>query len=502
MQQVYQLIERLSVPETTVLFGIGLFSLLLAVTALLVSARRHARKHEHQTGIIHSLEQQLLNQEHEADLERAQADAAQQRLVEQLQELRERFDNLQQQWHTMVSDYAEACSDRDKAQTRAERYDVLFRKSEDQEQQLAALQSKLVSRNVELEQLRQTSEEKLALVQEAQKRAANEFEVLANRIFEDKQRANQRGIELTLNPLKDQLEGFKKQIQNTYEKESRERFSLTRELEQLKSLNQQMSEDAVNLTNALKGENKTLGNWGELILERVLEDSGLRKGVEYETQVSLKGDDGERRQPDVIIRLPDQRDLVIDAKASLLAYEAYCQADTDAMKQEALAAHVASIRNHVRSLSVKAYQNLEGIRTLDFVFVFLPVESAFMLAFEAEQSLFAEAYERNIIVVSPTTLLATLRTVQNIWRFDRQNRNSELIAQQAGGLHDQFVLVLDSLGDLGNQLDKSRDAYEKTLDRISRGRGNVLNRTQKLKELGAKTKRLLPEELLALDAVE
>lgn len=502
MQQIYTLIERLSTQEAAVLFGAALLLIVLSLSALFVQATRASRQHARQERLIHGLEQQLLRQEHESELERNLSQAAQQRLHEQLQDVGERFEKLQQQWHGLVNDYADCCSERDKAQTRAERFDQLLLKSDQQARELSDLHGKLVSRNVELEQLRQSSEEKLALVNDAQKRAANEFELLANRIFEDKQRSGQRGLELTIKPLKEQLEGFKKQIQNTYEKEARERYSLARELEQLKSLNQQMSQDAINLTNALKGENKTLGNWGELILERVLEDSGLRKGIEYETQVSLKGDDGDRRQPDVIIRLPDQRDLVIDAKASLLAYEAYCQADTEAMKAEALAAHIASVRNHVRSLSVKAYQNLEGIRTLDFVFVFLPVEAAFMLAFEADQSLFAEAYERNIIVVSPTTLLATLRTVQNIWRFDRQNRNSELIAQQAGGLHDQFVLVLESLADVGKQLDRSREAYDKTLDRISRGRGNVISRTQKLKELGAKTKRQLPEELLALDAVD
>lgn len=502
MQKIYDVMGDLSLQQILVIQAMLLLAFVVCLLAWVLSVRRLHKMRINSAEAYAQQSQELIQLEHEHELERSQSDAAQQRLAEQLNDTRERFTQLQEQWHGLVTDYSDACSQRDKAVTRSETLDDWIQKADEQERQLLELRSKLVARNVELEQLRQSSEEKLLLVKDAQTRAAQEFELLANRIFEDKSRNNQRSLELTLSPLKEQLQGFKKQVETAYEKESRERYSLIQELANLKDLNQQMSQDALNLTKALKGENKTLGNWGELILEKVLEDSGLRKGIEYDTQQALVGDNGERRMPDVIIRLPDQRDLVVDAKASLLAYEAYCNAESESLKAEALAAHVASVRNHIRQLSVKAYQNLEGIRTLDFVFVFLPVEAAFLLAFEADKSLFSEAYERNIIVVSPTTLLATLRTVQNIWRFERQNKNSEIIAKQAGGLHDQFVLVLESLQELGTQINKSRDSYDKTMDRLSRGRGNVIGRTHKLKELGAKTKRQLPESVLDVDLIE
>ena len=227
----------------------------------------------------------------------------------------------------------------------------------------------------------------------------------------------------------------------------------------------------------------------------MLEESGLRKGHEYETQVSFTDDSGRRRQPDVIVRLPDNKDIVIDAKVSLVAYERYCSAELDSDRQLALREHIQSIKNHVSGLSTKAYQHIEEIRSLDFVFIFIPVEAAFMAAFEHDPDVFRQAYEQNIIVVGPTTLLATLRTVQSIWRYERQNQNAEKIAKEAGGLHDQFALVLESLEDIGKHLGRSRDAYEKTLDRLTRGRGNLVGRVGRLEALGAKVKKTLPQRL-------
>ena len=286
--------------------------------------------------------------------------------------------------------------------------------------------------------------EKLALLNNARQQLSEEFKNLANSIFEEKTERFDKKSKLTLdgalNPLKTQLSDFKKKVEDVYDKESKERVSLLHELAHLKTLNQKMSEDALNLTKALKGDKKTQGNWGEVILERVLEDSGLRKGKEYETQLSFKGEGGKRFMPDVVVRLPDDKDIVIDSKVSLVDYERYSSSEDALERDQALKAHVQAIKQHIESLSIKGYEGLEGLRTLDFVLIFIPIESAFMAAFDADPSMFKLAYDKQIIVVSPTTLLATLRTVQSIWRYEQQNRNAEKIAKQAGAIHDQFVL--------------------------------------------------------------
>ncbi len=356
-----------------------------------------------------------------------------------------------------------------------------------------------VLRNTLSEQQR-TTDEKLKLLADAKQQLTLEFETLAQKILEEKSerftKQNQTNIENTLNPLREQLTEFRKRVEDVYDKDSKDRTSLRAELGHLQTLNQRIGEEALNLTRALKGDNKAQGNWGEVVLERVLEESGLRKGHEYETQVMLHSVDGQRRHPDVIVRLPDNKDIVIDAKVTLVAYERYCNAANETEREVALRQHIAAVRAHIDGLSLKQYENLPGVRSLDFVLIFIPIEAAFLAAFEHDANVFREAYEKNIIVVSPTTLLATLRTVQTIWRYERQNANAEAIAKQAGALHDQFALLLQSLQEIGKHLDKSRDAYETTLDRFSRGRGNLVKRVSDLAKLGAKTKKTLPPELL------
>jgi DNA recombination protein RmuC len=345
------------------------------------------------------------------------------------------------------------------------------------------------------------SEEKLEMLKAARKQLEDEFSNLANRIFEEKSqrflKTNKDTLETTLGPLKTQLKDFKARVEDVYDRESKDRLSLMHELKHLKQLNQQMSEDAVNLTRALKGDKKAQGNWGEIVLERVLEESGLRKGHEYETQFSAKSSDGQRRQPDVVVHLPDSRDIVVDAKVSLVAYERYVTSDDEAEKQKALQEHVQAVKQHIQGLSIKAYEELEGINSLDFVLLFIPIESAFMAAFDAEPAMFSRAYDNNIIVVSPTTLLATLRTVQTIWRYEHQNRNAEKIAAQAGAIHDQFALVLESLTDLGKHLDRAHESWDKTRLRMTSGRGNLLKRVTDLEKLGARTKRSIPDTIKA-----
>lgn len=352
---------------------------------------------------------------------------------------------------------------------------------------------------LEQEQLRH--QEQLQALQKARQGLGKEFENLANRILEARaeklSNVNQSGIEQTLKPLREQLREFKTRVDDVYDRESRDRVALHHQIGELKSLNLRISEDAVNLTRALKGDNKTQGNWGEVVLERLLEESGLRKGQEYETQVALKSQDGERRNPDVVVRLPDNKHVVIDAKVSLLDYERYFVAEDEALKAEHLKAHIASIKGHIHGLSAKAYDELDGIRSLDFVLIFIPVETAFLLAFEHEPGLFKQAYDKNVILVSPTTLLATLRTIQSIWRYERQNNNAEDIALQAGRIHDQVVRITESLDEVGKHLGKSQDAWHKTVERLRTGRGNLLVMADKMEQLGAKTRKQLPRDNLS-----
>lgn len=338
--------------------------------------------------------------------------------------------------------------------------------------------------------------EQAMLLKEARLQLSQEFENLANRIFDGKQKQfdaqNARTLSHSLDPLKTQINEFKQQVTNAYEKENAERNKLMGKIGELQLQTQKIGEDAVNLALALKGDNKSQGNWGEVILERLLEESGLQKGREYDTQVALKDDEGSRRNPDVIIYLPENKQLVVDSKVSLVAYESYVSADDEPEKTLALKKHVDSVRQHIKDLSRKNYESLQGIQTLDFVFIFMPIEAAFMLALQHEPALFREAYDKQIILVSPTTLMATLRTVANIWRYHKQHKNAELIATQAGGLYDQFALVVESLDELGSQLDKTQKTYRKTRDRLSSGRGNLIGRVEKLKQLGAKAKKTLP----------
>ncbi|MAT52136.1 MAG: DNA recombination protein RmuC [Porticoccaceae bacterium] len=347
-------------------------------------------------------------------------------------------------------------------------------------------------------------EEQQAILRESRETLTRDFENLANRIFTEKQASfsqqSKQTIEGTVEPLRRELSQFRKQVEDAYSKENAERNQLIGQIQALKAQAERIGDDALQLARALKGDSKVQGNWGEVVLERLLEESGLRKGREYETQVSLQGEDGRRRNPDVVLHLPDKRDIVIDAKVSLRDYEACCRADTDAERQHFMARHLASIRNHINGLSKKSYEQLEGVNSLDFVLIFVPVEAAFMAAIERDHTLFRDAYDQGIILVSPSTLLATLRTIHNIWRYEDQNRNAQKIAAQAGGLYDQFVLVIESLDEVGRYLDKGQEAWLTTRKRLVDGRGNLVKRLEDLKRMGARARKSLPEDLrLAAD---
>lgn len=334
----------------------------------------------------------------------------------------------------------------------------------------------------------------------------SEFKVLAQQLLEEKSKQFQRegveGLANTLNPLRQQLSDFKTKVEDVHEKQVRDRATLQAEITQLKQLNQRLSSEAENLTNALKGNKKLQGNWGEVVLERVLEQSGLRKGHEYETQVNLKDEDGQRRLPDVIVHLPDNRDVVVDSKVSLNAYLEAMSAEDEETRKMALATHVRSVSTHIDELGAKSYESLIGLRTLDFVLMFIPIESAFMSAFEHDPDLFRRAYDRGVIVVSPTTLLATLKTVQTLWRYEQQNKNAEEIALQAGRLFDQVLLFVESLDEVEKHFSKAQEALLQSKSRLSTGRGNLISRINRLSDLGARHKKQVPAQYQVYDGEE
>jgi len=373
--------------------------------------------------------------------------------------------------------------------------------------ELSAIRLDLTTTNGVLEQRligqQNQYEAQLKLLQDAKQTLGQEFENLANRIFDDKQAKfslqNKEALEVTLSPLRRDIGDFRKQVESAYDKENADRNKLAGQISELQKQTLQISADAVSLANALRGDNKAQGNWGEFVLEKLLEDSGLTNGREYDTQVALKDDTGKRRNPDVVVHLPEGRDIVIDAKVSLVDYERYFHAEDEETKSQCLRQHLASLRAHIKGLSGKDYESLEGVNSLDFVLIFVPVEAAFVLALDHDPEMMRDAYDRGIILVSPTTLMVTLRTIKNLWRYADQNRNAQLIADKAGALYDHFVGYVEALDDVGKHLDKSKDAWDTARKRLTSGRGNLVKRTEELKKLGAKTKKSLPDDLQLMD---
>ncbi len=337
-------------------------------------------------------------------------------------------------------------------------------------------------------------------IDELQQRFVKEFENLANKILEEKSTKftvqNKENIDQILKPLNEKIKEFEKRVEETYDKESKQRFSLEVEIKKLYEANLQITKDATNLTNALKGQAKTQGNWGEFILESILEKSGLVKGREYLVQESYTGEDKKRLQPDVIINLPDHKNMVIDSKVSLVAYERYSSSESESERSNALREHIASIRNHIKGLNEKNYQNLYQLQSLDFVLMFMPIEPAFSLAVQYEAGLFNEAFEKNIVIVSPSTLLATLRTIASIWRQENQNKNALEIARQSGALYDKFVGFVDDLVNVGNKIDASKTSYVEAMKKLHEGSGNLVSRAEKIRKLGAKATKSQPQSII------
>ncbi len=369
-------------------------------------------------------------------------------------------------------------------------------------EQKSRLETQLREQQARHEQVNQSNAEKLQILEQAEVRLKQQFEHLANQLFEEKTAKvdvqNRQSLEGLLSPLREQLDGFKKQVNDSFSQEAKERHTLVHELKNLQRLNEQMTREAVNLTQALKGDNKQQGNWGEVVLARVLAESGLREGHEYQTQVNLQNEAGKRYQPDVIVHLPQNKQVVVDSKMALVAFERYFNAETDAERDQALNAHLVALRAHIKGLSMKDYHKLKGIQSLDYVLMFIPVEPAFQVAIQADPSLVKDAMEQNIILVSPTTLLVALRTIDNLWRNERQNENAKLIAQRATKLYDKLRLFVDDMQGLGGALDKANQTYQGAMNKLATGRGNVIRQAESFKQLGVEVKRPISSELAQL----
>ena len=376
----------------------------------------------------------------------------------------------------------------------------LRRRLEEVQGNEARLERELASATTAGAKEREHHQQQLALLEAARNQLGAEFKNLANEIFERKHEqfanASRERLGALLDPLGQRLAAFEEKIGKVYADEARERIALGEQLKQLAELNHSLGAEASQLSEALRGHGKVQGDWGEVILGRVLEKSGLTEGREYRKQQSHTSEAGSRLQPDVIIELPGDKQLVIDSKVSLTAYTRYCASNDPAERENALKDHVTSLRRHITGLAEKNYQHLYQLNTLDFVLLFIPIEPAFALAVQHDLALFDYAFERNIVIVSPATLLATLRTIASIWRHEYQDRHAQEIARQAGALYDKFVNFVADLEEVGKRLRHADDSYRSALNKLTTGRGNLVDRAERVRELGARTAKQLPSHLV------
>lgn len=362
-------------------------------------------------------------------------------------------------------------------------------------QQLSSQYAVLQTQNTHLSERLDTQKKELT---ELQQHFTKEFENIANRILKqnssDFTDVNVKHLTDIVNPLKDKISLFEKKVEDAYDKELRDKLSLREEVRKLTELNTRISEEATNLTKALKGDVKKQGNWGEIVLERVLERSGLRKGIEYTREEQIEGDVGQVYRPDVIVHLPDNKHIIVDSKVSLLAYENFVNANDDE-KDAYLKAHIVSLRNHIKGLGDKCYQNSPTLNSPDFVLMFLPIEGSFSAALQADNELYSFAWDRKIVVVSPTTLLATLRTIASIWKQENQTKNAQEIARLGGALYDKLVGCVEDLNKVKLNIDRASASHNDAMKKLQLGAGNVFVTAEKMKQLGAKTSKQLPEDL-------
>jgi len=360
-------------------------------------------------------------------------------------------------------------------------------------------EANIVELQVTLKKDREAAAEKLALLEDAKNKLGTEFKLLANQIFEERGKEfseqNRSSLDEVLKPMKEQLGDFRKRVDEVHLNDSKDRASLKEHLAQLENLNRQMSEDAIGLTQALKGESKAQGNWGEMILERILETSGLREGKEFAREQSFTNEEGRRLRPDVVIYMPGDKQVIIDSKVSLTDYERVISAGSDAERKTALTAHLRSLKTHIQALSSKRYDHLPDVNSPDYVLMFVPIEGAYLMAIEEDPTVFESAFEQRVAVVTPSTLYATLKLIEQLWRYERQSENVVKLIDRAGKLHDKFVDFVKAFEEIGQRLDQAQGAYGTALDRIKDGRGSVISQIATLGTLAGKTKKELPKHL-------
>lgn len=353
---------------------------------------------------------------------------------------------------------------------------------------------KLINQGKIFETKEQNLNEKISLLVDSKQQMKMEFENLATKIFEENQKKSNVNLNQVLASFKDQLDSFGKRVNDIYNDETKQRVSLLTEIKNLKELNNQISSDAINLTKALKGQNKTQGDWGEMILSSILEQTGLREGKEYNVQGSFSDAEGRRLRPDVIVHLPSKKDIIIDSKVSLNAYLTYCQSDDKIEKETASKELIKSINAHIKGLSSKKYEAIEGVTTLDFVLLFIPIEGAFLLATSSDDTLFKMAFDNNIMLVSPSTLYVTLRTIENIWRNEHQNENAQLISKKAAELYDKFAGFVGDIEDIGTHLGRTQKSYDAAMNKLSIGNANLIRRAEEFLDLGVKPKKQISKK--------
>lgn len=418
-------------------------------------------------------------------LQEKKTNASQTEILTSLQQEMARMTALNESQNEQIIRHAEKNTQQDQE----------IRELNTEKQSLIALKSQLTAQNESLQQRFDEQKEEIVKLQEA---AKNEFKNLANEILEEKSKkfteTNKENLDLLLKPLGENLETFKKRVNEVYENEARERFSLNSTIKLMMEQTSKISQEANNLATALKGQTKTQGDWGEMILERILEDSGLTKDREYFTQYNIKTEDGDNQRPDFVLKLPGNQLVIIDSKVSLNAYERMISAEDDEQRTQNLNLHIAAVKRHIDTLADKRYDNLK--ESLDFTIMFIPVESAFLTAVQADQQLWNYAYKKHVILLSPTNLIAYLKLISDVWKRDTHNKNAAEIARQAGALYDKFDGFVGDLLKIGKKMDDAKGDYENAMKKLSSGRGNLVGSVQKLKQLGARATKQLPETLL------
>lgn len=416
-------------------------------------------------------------------------------------ELQQNFSQKEAEFNKILAEIS--AENKSQNQKIAEQQELNFKQNteikelQNDKNQLIGLKSQLSAQNENLQKLLDSQKEEITKMQEV---AKTEFQNLANKILEEKTlkftEQNQQNLKNILNPLQEKITDFEKKVENTHKESIDYHAALRQQIIGLKDLNVQMSKETVNLTKALKGDSKIQGNWGELVLERVLEKSGLEKGREYEIQKSFVTEEGNRVQPDVVINLPDGKKMIVDSKVSLTAYEKYINEDEEEQKSAFLKEHVNSLKRHVEQLGNKNYQHLYEMESPDFVLLFIPIEPAFAIALNEDTQLYNKAFEKNIVIVTPSTLLATLRTIDSMWTNQKQQDNAIEIARQAGALYDKFEGFVTDLVKIGKKMDEAKSEYEGAMNKLVDGKGNLITSVQKLKIMGAKAKKSLPDSIL------